>query len=221
MFLLSTIGYQRICMQKIIYIIRHGETDFNRQGIVQGGGVDSSLNELGRQQAQAFYESYGDVSFEAVLTSTLQRTHQTVQAFLKKGLRWEQFADINEMNWGYQEGKEPTPDMTTEFQLIKEAWSRGELDERIPGGESAAELGARLDRFITHLKQRPEQTLLVCSHGRAMSAMMCLLHGLPLQEMNQYFHYNTGLWKVHFDSSTFSFELKNDTRHLESLMLNV
>jgi len=89
---------------------------------------------------------------------------------------------------------------------------------RLPGGESAAELGMRINRFIEHLKQRPEQLLLVCSHGRAMSAMMCLLHGLPLHEMNQYFHYNTGLWKVRLDGFAFEFDLENDTKHLEPLM---
>jgi len=205
-------------MKKIIYIVRHGETDFNRKGIVQGGGVDAPLNELGRQQAQAFYDIYKDVLFEIVLTSKLQRTHQTVQPFLEMGLAWEQFEDLNEMNWGEHEGKESTPQMHTEYQEIKEAWGRGELEVRLPGGESAAELGMRINRFIEHLKQRPEQLLLVCSHGRAMSAMMCLLHGLPLHEMNQYFHYNTGLWKVRLDGFAFEFDLENDTKHLEPLM---
>ena len=41
--------------KKTIYLIRHGETDFNRQGIVQGSGVDSDLNELGLAQAEAFF----------------------------------------------------------------------------------------------------------------------------------------------------------------------
>ena len=40
---------------KEIYIIRHGETELNRLGIVQGRGVDSDLNDTGRAQAEAFY----------------------------------------------------------------------------------------------------------------------------------------------------------------------
>lgn len=203
---------------KLLYIIRHGETDLNRKGIVQGSGVDAPLNELGKQQAQAFYDFYQELPFEVVLTSALQRTHQTVHPFLVKGLPWEQFADINEMNWGHHEGKESTPAMHSEYQEVKAAWGRGELDVQIRGGESAAELGTRISRFIDHLKHRPEKLLLVCSHGRAMSAMMCLLHGLPLHEMNNYFHYNTGLWKVHFDGFAFEFELENDTKHLEAMV---
>lgn len=205
-------------MKKIIYIIRHGETDLNRKGIVQGSGVDAPLNELGRQQAQAFFEAYKDTPFEVILTSNLIRTHQTVQPFIELGLPWEQLEDIKEMNWGFHEGKESTPAMHAEYQQIKEAWGRGELDVRLPGGESAEELGVRINRFIEHLKHRPEKLILVCSHGRAMSAMMCLLHGLPLHEMNHYFHYNTGLWKAHFDGFAFEFELENDTKHLETMV---
>jgi len=45
-------------LKKTIYIIRHGETDLNRLGIVQGRGMDTSLNEKGLEQAEAFYQAY-------------------------------------------------------------------------------------------------------------------------------------------------------------------
>ena len=64
-------------MEKLIYILRHGQTDYNLQGIVQGGGVDTSLNDTGRKQAHAFHEAYKHIPFEAVITSRLKRTHQT------------------------------------------------------------------------------------------------------------------------------------------------
>lgn len=47
-------------MTKYIYILRHGETDYNRRGIVQGSGVDAELNEYGRLQAEAFFRYYRD-----------------------------------------------------------------------------------------------------------------------------------------------------------------
>lgn len=201
---------------KIIYIVRHGETDYNHQGIIQGSGVDSALNETGRKQASAFFEHYREVPFETVLTSKLQRTHQTVQPFIDTGLPWEQFAEINEMNWGIHEGKRSTPEMVAEYQWIKDQWGRGFYDERVKDGESAAELAARLARFVEHLQQRPESCLLVCSHGRAMSALMSLLRKEELKLMNQYIHANTGLWRTQYAEGIFRFEVENDTTHLET-----
>ena len=50
-------------LTKTIYLIRHGETEFNRMGIVQGSGIDSDLNETGILQARAFFETYRHITF--------------------------------------------------------------------------------------------------------------------------------------------------------------
>lgn len=202
-------------MQKEIYIIRHGETDYNRQGIVQGQGVDTSLNALGRRQARAFYEQYREIVFEAVLTSRLRRTHETVQPFLEQGLPWEQFADINEIAWGKHEGRKSTPEMMEQYREVTEAWKNGDFHVSLEGAESAARLAARITRFIEHLRGRPETTLLVCSHGRAMRCLMCLLQEQPLQHMDNYQHSNTGLYQVQYQGDVFRFVLENDLSHLE------
>lgn len=202
---------------KKVYIIRHGQTDYNLQGIVQGSGVDTSLNATGRAQAQAFYAAYGHLPFDKVLTSKLKRTHETVAPFLQTGLGWEQFGEINEMGWGDQEGMRSTPETHAEYKAVVGAWSRGEYHISMPNGESAQALGDRLADFIDHLQQRPEELLLVCSHGRAMRALMCLLQGLPLSAMQQFGHANTGLWLVQQDKEEFQFLKQNDTAHLTGI----
>jgi len=204
-------------VDKLVYIIRHGETEYNRQGIVQGGGVDSSLNATGRAQAEAFYRAYGELPFEAVLTSRLKRTHETVAPFLRQGLAWEQFAEINEMSWGDHEGKKSTPSSHAEYRAVVAAWQRGDYTAAMPRGESAAELGARLQRFIDHLRQRQETLLLVCAHGRTMRGLMCLLQGLPLSAMHQFEHSNTGLWLVQQQAGDFTLLKENDTLHLSQI----
>ncbi|MCZ6694862.1 MAG: histidine phosphatase family protein, partial [Bacteroidetes bacterium] len=74
---------------KKIYLIRHGQTDFNNRGVVQGSGIDSSLNETGYKQAQAFFDAYQQVPFQKIYTSSLQRTTQTVKPFIDKGIPFE------------------------------------------------------------------------------------------------------------------------------------
>ncbi|MCB0619832.1 MAG: histidine phosphatase family protein [Saprospiraceae bacterium] len=201
-------------MEKEIFIYRHGETELNRQGVVQGSGVDAPLNRRGHEQAQAFFERYGREPFEAVLTSTLLRTHQTVRPFLDQGIPWEQFPEINEICWGAHEGKKSTPPLLAAYRQTVAEWQAGNLDARLDQGESAAEMAVRLERFIAHLVERPEKKLLVCSHGRAMRCLICLLKGQPLQEMESYHHANTGLYLVRYHQREFEFVRENDTEHL-------
>jgi len=202
---------------KEIYIYRHGETDFNQLGIVQGSGVDAALNATGLAQAKAFFEAYQHLDFQVVLTSALRRTQQTAAPFIRKGIRWQQFPEINEISWGVHEGKNSEPKLRKEYRQLMQAWKEGRLDQRIEGGESALEMAERLQRFIEHLKEREEQRILVCSHGRAMRCLMCLLDGKDLRKMDQYHHSNTGLYKVNYQAGRFDFELYNDTAHLTLL----
>lgn len=201
-------------MSKTVYILRHGETDYNLKGIVQGSGVNSSLNDTGRTQAAAFYEKYGELPFELVVTSRLKRTYETVKGFIDDGLTWVEKAEINEMSWGIHEGKTASPEMIASYQEMKEGWIQGDYSRHIEGGESAAELGERLAKFIEWLRRRPEQLILVCSHGRAMCALVTLMQGEPLSEMNKHQHSNTGLWRAHQLPTYFRFDLKNDRSHL-------
>ncbi|MGH1437170.1 MAG: histidine phosphatase family protein [Lewinella sp.] len=199
---------------KTIYILRHGQTDYNLQGIVQGGGVDTSLNATGRSQALAFYNKYQHLPFAKVLTSSLKRTHETIDPFLLKGLQWEQHPEINEMGWGDHEGKAATEQSKKEYDSVTGAWQRGDYHAAMPNGESALELQQRLEVFVAHLQQRTEELLLVCSHGRAMRGLMCVLKEEPLANMNNYSHSNTGLWVAKQQGRRFELTLENDTSHL-------
>ncbi|MEL7159647.1 MAG: histidine phosphatase family protein [Bacteroidota bacterium] len=199
----------------VVYIVRHGQTDYNLQGIVQGSGVDASLNATGRSQGQHLYDRYKEVPFEVVLTSALRRTWETVAPFIEAGIPWEKHPEINEMSWGDHEGKKGTPESIEEYRRIKDGWGLGKIDGRIGGGESARELGARLQTFIDHLPERKEKLLLICSHGRAMCGLVTLMMGRSLARMNDLQHNNTGVWRATLQADgTWDFDLQNDLSHL-------
>jgi len=201
-------------MQKNIYILRHGETENNRLAIVQGSGIDGTLNETGLRQAHAFYLKYQDFPFELVVTSRLQRTHQTVKAFIDKGIPWVQLAEINEMNWGIHEGKSYATWMEQPYKEAISDWEKGIYETRLEKGESAAELAARLGVFMDWLNQRPEQNILICSHGRAMRCMMTYFFGLPVSAMEKFSHKNTVVYHFLQDTNGFNPILINDISHL-------
>ena len=84
---------------KDIYLIRHGETEYNRKRVVQGSGIDADLNDLGQKQAAAFFAHYQNLTIDKIYTSVLRRTHQSVKGFIEKGLPWEQYEGLNEISW--------------------------------------------------------------------------------------------------------------------------
>lgn len=197
-----------------IYFVRHGETEYNKKKIVQGSGVDSSLNETGQNQAQSFFEKYKEVDFELVYTSNLQRTQQTAAGFIDLGIPHIATADINEINWGVHEGKSSTPFMINAYKELIEKWGSNDFDARLEEGESANELQTRLNRFLNQLKNRTEKNIAVFTHGRTLRCMMCLIEGKHLREMESYSHNNTGLFLVRYEYEKYEVVLNNDTSHL-------
>ena len=184
---------------KTIYLIRHGQTEQNRTGIIQGSGIDSELNQTGREQAQAFFERYHKIPFSKVYTSALRRTHQSVQGFIDQGIPWEQYAGLNEISWGQSEGKKSTLHGDAAFYRVLRLWSLGEVHTAVPGGESPTQVAERQQPVLDLIFSRTdEETILVCMHGRAIRILLCTLTGTPMHLMDTFEHRNLCLYKLRF-----------------------
>jgi broad specificity phosphatase PhoE len=202
--------------KKTIYLIRHGQTEYNLQGIIQGRGIDSDLNEIGKLQAEAFFQSYQHIKFDTIYTSTLKRTQQSVQAFINLGIPTKAHDGLDEINWGVYEGKKVTVEHRTTFEHITSRWRNGNLDYAPEGGESPMELQDRQKGALEFISEsQVEKNILVCMHGRAMRSFLCLMLNKPLELMDDFPHTNLCLYKLvlHRDSSIALIE-KNNTSHL-------
>ncbi len=203
---------------KKIYLIRHGQTEYNLQNIVQGSGVDTDLNDRGREQAQAFFEMYKDVPFQKVYTSALKRTHQSVKGFLELGLPHEQLAGLNEISWGTKEGHKVTPSEDEYYHYVLKQWQLGNTSLKIEGGESPEDVIVRMKPAVDHIMSHPdEETILICMHGRAIRILMCHLLNYPLKSMDMFEHENLCLYLLNYTGTMFSVERYNDRTHLLSL----
>jgi probable phosphoglycerate mutase len=201
--------------KKKIYLIRHGETEFNKLGLVQGSGVDAVLNELGWQQAKSFYDSYKHIKFDKVYTSALRRTHQTVHLFLKNGLSWETLKGLNEISWGNKEGKPLTQQDDNKHFAMIEGWRNGELHLKSEGGESPIEVQTRQKRALSHMmNQSQEQNILICMHGRAMKIFLSLILETDMRFMDEYEHSNLSLYVLEYKNNKFELKVRDDRRHL-------
>jgi probable phosphoglycerate mutase len=92
-------------------------------------------------------------------------------------------------------------------------WRRGETDYKIEGGESPDEVAERQLPVIERIKQLPEETILVCMHGRALRILMCNILNLPLSDMDQFGHDNLGLYTLEYNSHGFKVLAENSTDH--------
>ena len=200
---------------KKIYIIRHGQTDFNLQNIVQGSGVDSSLNNQGRLQAEAFFSVYRNVPFDKVYTSALKRTKETVASFVKLGIPTESLPGLNEISWGTKEGFPITPEEDEYYHYMLKQWQLGNTSLRIEGGESPDDVVRRMQPALDHIMAHPEEeNVLICMHGRAIRILLCTLLKHPLKSMDMFEHENLCLYLLNHDGSVFTLERYNDTAHL-------
>lgn len=208
--------------QKTIYLIRHGETDFNRRGVVQGSGVDSDLNNMGRAQAQAFFQTYQHVPFEKIYVSGLKRTYQTAEPFINLGIPYEKLTGLNEISWGIMEGRAPGNTDDEYYRSLTDAWSSGNTARTTEGGESPEQVATRQREAIDVILSHPDENpILIAMHGRAIRILLCWLTGRSLSDMDQFEHSNLCLYLLQYDyeAKTFTVELANDTAHLLSLAL--
>lgn len=210
-------------LTKTIYLIRHGETEFNRRGVVQGSGIDSDLNELGFLQAKAFFNAYQHIEFDKIYTSKLRRTVQSVQEFINLGIPYEQYEGLNEISWGEKEGKVPNYLEDENYLEIIANWSKGKTD--IPaakGGETPEQVVARQKAAFEEIIARSdEKMILVAMHGRAIRILLTHLLDLPLSEMDTFSHSNLCLYRLSYDYNTqkFSLDVANNTTHLADFLV--
>ncbi len=201
---------------KLIYIIRHGETEFNKLGIVQGSGVDMKLNNRGVEQSMAFYKQYKNTGFNHIYTSKLIRTQQTVLPFIQAGFNYTTHSELNEISWGVYEGKKQTEEERKYYWDVVNQWNNGNYFAKLEMGESAMEIQTRQVPFVNLLKNSEHECVLVCMHGRAMKSLLCKMLSRPLSEMESFPHSNLCLYLLSFEAGKFTLLKENDISHLLS-----
>lgn len=141
-----------------IYVIRHGETDWNQQGRVQGS-TDNSLNAKGREQASAVASQLANISVDHIYSSSLTRAIQTAEAFKGKSPITPQ-PMLNERSFGIYEGK-------VEKDVAKDWNPRlASLNDDMEGGESLASIAKRVGQVTRDIvKRHPGGTIMIVAHG--------------------------------------------------------
>jgi probable phosphoglycerate mutase len=202
---------------KRIYFVRHGETDYNLNGKIQGKGIDASLNDTGIAQGNALYQHYKDVPFEILYCSSLKRTRETIQAFISAGLKCTSLAGFDEMSYGDLEGQSIIQNEEYVFTPVREAWDKGNYYAKAPNGESLYEVIDRQKKALQQVLKSDHNPVLVCMHGRAMRILMSWLTGKELRKMDEFNMPNTAVYVVDYDYNSMKYSIIEEclTAHLE------
>lgn len=166
-----------------IYLLRHGETDWNYLGKIQGGGFDIALNENGRKQAMTVAEELDDIPIGVVASSHLSRAKETAEILLKRHPTTVENVVVDagfaEMCFGELEGlasRDPNldPEMKNRFSTITKQVKR---DENFPfpgGGESTVQVEKRAKIALYNiLEKHPEEKhISIVSHGRTNKVLI-------------------------------------------------
>ena len=167
----------------LIYIIRHGETDFNRQGRIQGQ-VDNPLNENGIRLGRITGEGLKDVKFDMIFSSPLKRALQTADLVTSpsKVLHNQEniplFKDdrLMEIDCGIWDGKLILHDhMEIEDPTFPMFFNDPEHFPGFPEGETTWQVIERTGEVLDELIRREDlqdKTVLVSTHGCAMRGML-------------------------------------------------
>ena len=174
-----------------IWLVRHGQTDWNLAGRYQGH-LDIPLNEAGLEQARRLAEKLAGETFTAVYCSDLLRARATAETVAARlGQAVIPLAGLREINQGDWQGRY-LADVREEFGEPDPSAGEEMLHERAPGGESVAEVAARMKLTADRIAaEHPGGRVLVVTHGLALATLLCQARHIPLQQVYQQIPENT------------------------------
>ncbi|MEI7987095.1 MAG: histidine phosphatase family protein [Armatimonadota bacterium] len=155
-----------------LYLVRHGQTDWNVQKRAQGH-TDRPLDETGILQAKQVGKAFLDLPVQRILTSDLKRAHQTAAEIARRSkIELEVLPELRERGFGEWEGQNFAEiAIRFGFEADFKGVTRNEVTP--PGGESFVEVWDRLVSVVANVRRRNENTAIV-AHGGTCSLLTAM-----------------------------------------------
>ena len=199
-----------------IYLIRHGETDSNKGHKFQGR-IDMPLNAKGMQQAFKLKEFMQEKRIDAVYCSSMLRACMTAAPLaMSKNLSYHPLELLQEVSFGDWEG--------LEYGEITKRWPK-EMEDFLtrpgewipPHGESFQEVERRCAKAFEYIFAREghEKNIAVISHGGIIRVQLCLVLGIPLNNLWKLSVHNVSVSTLNDWQGNMVAEVINDAHFLQ------
>lgn len=198
-----------------LYLVRHGETEWNKSLRYQGH-QDIPLSEEGRVQAGKIARRLAGEKIDAAYASDLSRALETAKAITAyHSLEVVIMPELRETNFGQWEGL-TYGEIDRQFHEIMSGWRSNPRDTKIPGGESLGEVADRCWKGISRIVDgNPNRNVLVVAHGGIIRIAVATVLGMNLNDYWKIRQDNVSLNIIDFfEGGRAILGLLNDTNHL-------
>ena len=201
-----------------IFLVRHGETEWNKSLRYQGHR-DISLSDTGRRQAEKIAARLSTERIDAAYSSDLSRALETAKAISSfHNLNVNIVTELKETNFGRWEGL-TYKEIDEQFHEVMNGWRTNPMETKIPGGESLGEVAQRCHAGMEKIiRENPGKNVLVVAHGGIIRIIAATALGMPLNDSWKIKQDNVALNIIEFyDKESAIVCLLNDISHLDRL----
>ena len=200
-------------------LIRHGETDWNRELRFQGQ-IDVPLNSIGRLQAQRLAQYLDHTEWAQALqlhSSDLQRAWQTAEPLSTEHRKPQPQPDLREQCFGVFEGQS-VAELEQNYPELWSQWRRFDAEFELPGGESTQRFHARVMGALVQLAEsHGHGRVVVVTHGGVLDMLWRTVHGSTLHGHRQCLIPNAGFNHVVWDQGQWRILGWAQVEHLHGL----
>ena len=197
-------------------LIRHGETDWNREARMQGH-ADIALNDLGIAQAEQVATALQAERLHAMYSSDLCRAQDTAAQICAQqtGLQLQLSPALRERHYGIFQGR-TLAEVEAEDPAAAARWRQRDANFAPEGGESLPEFAGRIQAWLAQAASAHSgQQICVVTHGGVLDVVWRMAHGLALDTPRAWALPNTGINRLRFNAGAWQILSWAEVGHLQ------
>jgi len=201
----------------LIYLVRHGQTAWNKEEIFRGR-TDIPLDEIGLKQAELAGEYFKEMEIHGIYASPLARAWETAQKIAQfHDLKVQPLNGIIDMSFGKWEGH-PHQEIQKNDREIYRQWREEPHKVRFPGGESLEDVRVRSMAALEEvIRLNDGKTLIFVSHRVINKVLICGILGIDNSHFWQISQDPTAINLIQYKNGKYILSLMNETCHLKPL----